>query len=531
MHKHKKAGEIFLAEKGGKNPGWACHVVNIFYFAYSLLFAWVLFASIFLNKIYPNSKALPTFLLMLVFCAFFIAAKKFLQTKEGFLQKYGNVLCVCAVLFTGTVQLINGFEMRYTPAYDMEAIFGAGIAFAQQGSILNSQHYLQYFHMFPSNLGGAFFLGCAFSVARLFAIQDYFAVALVLNVVILQSSLFLCFCILRRVFGQASAALGLLGFLVFAPFYMMGPVFYTDSLSMVFPVLGIYIYLIAKNRQKMVEKCLLYSLAGFVFGFGGLVKFTVAIALLALVFFGIFGYLTQNKKQFNVREKWRYFAHNLLLPTGLALASFALVFALFGIFVRAKNLDKARLEKEAMPLSHWLAMGLIGNGGYDEADYDRAMKLPSRTARDEANRELIKTRLSQPGLVNLAKLFTRKAIRCFGDGSYDLAIFLDDNPHKNAAVHQFVLPGGTYHSFYRYFSQGVYFALFALGLAAAAKAAFAPKKNGTVFNFFVPWLCFFGLFLFLMMWETNSRYTLNYLPILLMCACAFSLPKKHGMAR
>lgn len=483
-------------------------LTRIFYILYALCFGGVLFCCVFANVVYPYD-AVASLLLMAIFAAIFLLAYRLFARHVPFIKRYGALICAAVVLFTGILQLVNGFAMRYDPGYDLWAVYGGGMTWAEKGTLAGDEYYLTYFHMFPDNLGGAFLFRCLFGLSGLLGITDHYAVALVFNVLLLQASLVLCYDVLRRVAGSAAGMLALLVFVLFPPFYMMGPVFYTDLLSVVPPILALDLFFVARGQKTTGRRVALYAVMGLAVGVGAVVKFTVTIALVAV---GIASVLAPPHRA------RAHFARDVLLPLGAALAVFLLVLACWG-GVKNATLDEERLERDAMPFSHWIAMGLIGEGGYDEADYDRAMKLPTRAARAETNMELIKIRLTQPSPLDLVKLFTRKAIRCFGDGTYDLGIFLDDGPHQRAAVHELVLRDGEYYALYGQLSQGVYLGLFALSLVPPVQAALAGRRGCRALRTPAPWLCLFGLFLFLMMWETNSRYTLNYMPVLVVCAC------------
>ena len=56
-------------------------------------------------------------------------------------------------------------------------------------------------------------------------------------------------------------------------------------------------------------------------------------------------------------------------------------------------------------------------------------------------------------------------------------------------------------------------------MSALEKLLAALKKKYTEpARFMAPYIAFFGLALFLLMWETSGRYITNYIPILFICA-------------
>ncbi|MDL2214355.1 glycosyltransferase family 39 protein [Clostridia bacterium OttesenSCG-928-O13] len=477
---------------------------------FTLAFGWVFLWSVFGNKSFGYHPLVSVFLAV-GFAALLLFLWRLLARFAPFWRRWGRLVCLGAMAVLGAAQLAIGLALRFTPSYDMDAIFGGGIYWAENGTLATSDYYMAYFHMFPNNMGGLFLLRCVFGAARFLGATDYFAVAVALNVLLMQAAVYLSWDLTRRAFGPMVAAFCLLLFVVFVPFYMMGAVFYTDLLSVVFPILMLDLFLIGKKQKTSAKKWAVFLLLGLVCGVGTLVKLPSVIAFLAIVVAALAGIRRPPLKEYLAKT---------LLPLAASALVMALVLGLFQLFVTGRTLDDERLEKESMPLSHWVAMGLMGEGGYDEADYDRAMKLPSKTAREEVNRQLIITRLTQPSLAELGALFTRKAVRCFGDGTYGLSIFLDDGPHHWSTLHDFVLFEGKHYSLYSHFCQGLYLGVFSLVLAGAAKASLRMGKTWRFYRFPAPWIALFGLLLFLLLWETNSRYTLNYMPVLFVCAAA-----------
>lgn len=481
---------------------------RIFLGVFSLIFGWIFLHSLLLNKSYGYSP-----LYSLGICAaslvFWVCLFRLLQKFPDFWRRHSMKICLLVMAVTAGIQIAVGLYMRYVPSYDLDAIYGGGIAWAQTGDIRLNEYYMAYFHMFPNNLGALSLFRCIFGICGVLGVQDYFAAAVVLNVALVQGAVFCTFRIVRRLLGHTKAVFSLLLFCIFLPFYAMGAVFYTDLLSVLFPVLLYDLYLQARDQKTKPQKMALWALMGLVAGVGTLIKLTSILMLLAIFIGHLLAFLKDRKPRLS----------HLIQPVLVCTAVLASVLVLFQWQVSGRILQPQRLEKEAMPFSHWVAMGLINEGGYDEADYDRAMKLPSKTAREQVNRELILTRLTQPSLPELGALFTRKALRCFGDGTYGLSIFLDDGPVRWGFVHDAVLFEGKYFSVYRHMAQGQYLSIFALALAGAVQALVSVKKGRRIYQNPTPYIALFGLFCFLMLWETNARYTLNYMPVLFLCAC------------
>ena len=105
--------------------------------------------------------------------------------------------------------------------------------------------------------------------------------------------------------------------------------------------------------------------------------------------------------------------------------------------------------------------------------------------------------------------------KCFCNGTYDLGVFLGDNPQQMTVLQKFLCPEKVEYNNYRHLCNGVELGLFLLSLLGSA--ALCVKKQ-VDYRALVPPLCILGLAMFLCLWETNARYIVNYLPMLALCA-------------
>ena len=80
-------------------------------------------------------------------------------------------------------------------------------------------------------------------------------------------------------------------------------------------------------------------------------------------------------------------------------------------------------EEEAysyqMPYTHWLMMGLTGDGGFNLDDVKYTQSFPNIDEKKAANIEVIKQRLSDYGFIGTIKHMTNKSVHnTWGDGTY-----------------------------------------------------------------------------------------------------------------
>ena len=128
----------------------------------------------------------------------------------------------------------------------------------------------------------------AFKAVAWLGITDYYAIAMMFNALLAAATVLLITLICKRLFGVSQSVMVLIFVLMSPPFYFIASTFYTDSLSMVFPVLIVYLYLryldSGANTKKRVISAVLLGLSCAV---GMLVKYTVIIALIAVILYHI----------------------------------------------------------------------------------------------------------------------------------------------------------------------------------------------------------------------------------------------------
>lgn len=468
-------------------------LLKAFFIVFSLCFGLLLINVLFNNQAFSFDPWV-CFPLMLLFCGIFIALYYFFdRIKEWFSKKECYILIIFCTI-TAIIQLVCGTVLRYDPLWDLEAIYGGGIEWAETGSI---EKHMDYFCMFSNNLGGLTVFKILFSFCRLFSVTDYYTAALFFTTILVQLTV-LCTCaVAKRLCGAAGEAAVLCMYVLTVPFFFMGAVFYTDVLSMLFPILTYYLYLKAKESEK--KRFIWWIAMAAAAAVGMLIKMTAAIALIAIVIQEIFS--GSRKRVFEM--------------AGISAVVVVCIFAAFHALIYPSLIDPERAEERGMPYSHWIVMGLHGNGAYNGEDYARAQALPNKTERSRANAELIPQRIRENGVGGMLELFVRKSVRCFGNGTYALSDFLDDRPQQRGTLHEFVLYDGKDYALYSRFCQGVHTALMLLAVISGAFAAVYARRRDEPF---VPQLSVFGLFLFLLMWETSARYIQNYMPLLFLSA-------------
>lgn len=485
-----------------------CSAFSSFFIKAFLILFCVVFTIIFVSVVFFNNEYKLSPLILLLIIAFnmtvMLVIYRILYKHVSSVERYYKLIVASGLIVLFVVNLIMGRVLRFIPIFDLGAVFTGAKNWAATGNFIehmNPTCYKNYFYYFPNNLGGMAFLFLAFKTASLCGAVDYFAIATTANALLIAATVLLTVLICKRLFGITQSIMALIFVLISPPLYMIATVFYTDSLSIIFPVLVVYLYLTYINSNNKTKKILLACIIGLCSALGMLIKFTVVIALIAVVIHHIF----------TKGIVWS-------IPiAALSVTVIAVVFTLFNSYFYSAHLDKAKAEKLNIPHSHWVMMGLGGNGRYNGHDLEFTLSFENKEEQRAAINNRIKRRISSRGFLGIMSLFFNKGIIIFGDGTYALSDFLDDNPINDTSLHSFVLYEGEHYKIYSYACSGTYFSILFFILASSYGALI--RKRCAKVNM-LPLLCVFGIMLFLMMWEVTGRYVVNFIPLIFVSAAS-----------
>ena len=365
-----------------------------------------------------------------------------------------------------------GLFLRFKPDFDIEAVYQGAIEWVQTGTFAK---YYDYYYHFPNNLGAMTFLHFFFSIASFLGFEDYFLVGMIVNSILSILTMMVVSLILKHISGAKQAVFALVIFAVYLPFYFIAPVFYTDSLSMLFPVLFYYLYLKLKDTSYNKKFFLICILMGLAASIGMKIKFTVVIMVIAVAI------------DMFINSNWK----KAISANAVVCSVILICFAVFNVYIYSYHLDRERARQDNDPYVHWVMMGLKGSGGYNPDDYlfTRSFKDPDE--RKAAIIQEIKRRISEYGPDGMFKFLTKKSVKCFGDGTFGLDDFLADREDKNV-LHSFVISEGDKYELYRHICEAILFTLMLFMVLLALKYFFSKEKN----IYLAPLVAVFGIFLF-----------------------------------
>lgn len=338
----------------------------------------------------------------------------------------------------------------------------------------------------------------------------------VINCLSANAALWLLYAAAKRLCGAKNALFFLVCSAVLVPFWAYTPIVYTDTITLAFPI-GIMVLWL---KLRAVLTCdaaqtppygwhgtlLRAALLGILCGIGATLKVTVIIALAAVLLDAV------------LCLPWR----RALAVCGAAAAGCIVCMAMLGALVQHTPLLPAYDKNLAIPYTHWVMMGLHGDGGYYDPDYGLTMTEDTYEGRVALNWREIGARVQAFGPVGLLHHAADKLSFTWGDGMYYAPRKLSIWPMSQTPLHRFLLPGAPLYGVACYAFTGLQIAML-LGISVGAWRAWRRKEHSAT----VLRIAVFGLALFLLVWETRSRYLVNFLPLIALCGCTALCPRKE----
>lgn len=400
---------------------------------------------------------------------------------------------------------------QVTPTWD----FGDVITAAQQISVGEPISYTMYFEIYPHNLRPAILIGTFMKLFKGAPWSFY-----LLNILSISASIAAMYFVVKKAFGVRNAAMAMLLALLTSPLYLYAPIVYTDTLSLPYPMISLCFWMKwreASCRGK-VEKQVLYSfLMAVISAVGYLIKPVAAIVLLAALSEQILAWaLTRGKNAFK----------HMLISLLTALSAILLIIGSFFAYAHAKGYTKNISKDNAFPYVHWIMLGMNrpwyeggtsdGYGGFSGADYKYTKSFINTEARKVADLARIKERLNDFGVKGYTQFLLKKLEWTWTDPTYYALVKLSRSPIYNTIFHQLVLPNnqGT-HIPYLSGAQIVHSLTLAMMLFGVVRAIYTRKMAGLRSVMVMSCL---GIMLFLLVWETRSRYLTYMIPVFIVMA-------------
>lgn len=425
-------------------------------------------------------------------------------------------LVLIAVILVGffCAQVTIAASLYLFPGWDAGAVLGNAFGLAN-GSLKTIS--ADYFAKYPNNIVLALVLTAFSHLMLLLGVTDLLLASVVLNVAILLSGVLLTYLVAGRMVGTGAAIFSLLPSLVFVVVSPWIAVPYSDTFGLPFTVLLIYLYLRARSAARMWRQMFLWAAIGLVGVVGYNIKPTVVFVLVGIVGVTLALMIFGHKDR---RQIWSGLASVLVVVGVFGAGSAALTYFERGAAVIPFDVKN---NSEAVSFTHFLKMGAQGHGLFNEQDVRETLAIADPDERFLNGIDVYKQRVEAMGPVGYADFLSRKARWTFGDGTFFMwsegLVASQDDPFlskdpTSRAVQDYLWVKGDNFPFTTAVWQSFWFVV--LFLVAAP----VVLRGGRLFTSpaAIMRISLLGLFLFLLLFETRSRYVYLYVPFFILLA-------------
>lgn len=354
------------------------------------------------------------------------------------------------------------------------------------------QHYLERY----SNQWGIFLLQSAlYKASALLGGGIKRAVLMAVNILAFQLSYYLTYKTAQLVFKKEKQKTLAVLLMVMCPvMYAYTCVFYTDTLSMPFSMLTLY-FAVRAIKETDRRRFLIFTLiSAFSAAAGYSLKGSVAVIGVAAVIYMLF--------KSGIKRTAVYL-------TAFVIAFLSVNTAVSQIMYSTGAVTEEGVEEYGFPMTHWVMMGLKGRGGYNEEEFRYTFEISGQEEKKEANIEAIKNRLEDYGISGTLNHIYKKIQYTWEGGTYQSTKQFENSPDG--------IFKGFFSSSYIFMSACFAFQCVIILFMLFSFWGGALKKSTD--EICLMRIAQLGIFLFLLIWETRSRYMLNVLPVYFLIAC------------
>jgi integral membrane protein (TIGR03766 family) len=324
-----------------------------------------------------------------------------------------------------------------------------------------------------------------------------------LNLVFIDTAAILLYKATKQLYGVKNAYLV---FYLYMFLFMLSPwimVPYTDQISLFLTTVVLYFY----SKLKSISGITLFLtviVIGTIIGISFLIKPSSIVYIIALAIVEVLKCCKESN-----------FSFNTIIITSLILSSFFLPLVSFKYYMN--NQDVVKIDSNrAMPWTHFVMMGLTGNGGYNFNDIKRDQAITDPILRKESNRDVIMQRLAEHKTAGYIKFLVQKHFNNTDRGDFgwgrDGTPQIPEKRSKNSIqtfLRDTYYQQGKKTNVLRFYMQIIWIVVL-VGLMGSFKIN--SKKYDTLCGK----LTIVGAFLYLLLFEGGrSRYLIQYLPFFL----------------
>ena len=369
-------------------------LLKIFGCVFAIMTGYIVYINIFSNygRLFPMNR-----IIVMAGGIFIVALMLVLVKVFKYLQN--RTLIIISFISLGIIILLQSIFIIYCkvePSWDFGVIFNDAYNIAN--SVFELPEY--YYKYYPNNLGVLILYVIIFRIVNIFTTDKsiYLLVGSLFNMFMINASIITMYMLVKKVFNLKFATLFSILSCLILPLYSYAPIFYTDTITMVFPVLML-LFLVNYIKGKRRGNILYLFGIGIVAAVGVILKTNIIIPLVAIIIY----ILCRNK-----------FIKGIIINM-LIIVAFLGVFSAYKM--AANYVMPIDYNDSGLPMVHWVMMGLKNNGGFNREDVDFTSSFENREEAQKADIEVIKERLSNYGFKGYIEFINRKIKFTWNDGT------------------------------------------------------------------------------------------------------------------
>lgn len=445
---------------------------------------------------------LPALLLLL--CALFFTLRESRARRAPMSDRRFYLVISAVFLAVFAAQLFIVDHIWINTGWDVRTIMDAAYELVTQPEL--GAQSLYYLSVYPNNLIVVYLSAFMFRIGTVIFPHNPYLFSFVCSAFSVCVSVYLAVLCVYKLSG--SRRLTVAGIVIGVPLIALSPwivIPYTDTFGMIFPAATLFCLVFCR------KKYLKLGVAAALCALGYQIKPTNIIPLIALVLVGGCYLLGDAVRHRPWLRRAGAAVLALLIGAGIAFGAAALI----------KSDDAIVLDAdEQTPLSHFLNMGFnrSSHGMFSYEDVLFSATFSDVASRSQANFESFKARVSDMGIVGLARHFAQKTVSNYNDGTFSWGReggFYDYVPPERGAL------DGALRGFY--YNHGENYSSFAfieqcLWLLVLLCLCFNALPGGGRGADYVS-MCLMGQSLFLLLFECRARYLYMFSPLFVVMAC------------
>lgn len=460
---------------------------NVILISLIIMVSYVIYRAIFdIYQPIENLKPIVIIVGTITLIMVLITIKKLINKLN---KKQIKILAIVITILFFIGLCIFGNILTSVPTYDLSRVINEVNNMLDNSGKFTPDGYLaKYTHQIPVAIMiyGIYKLGLFLKIS----VQNLNTFAIIVNSMFITISAYFTYLSVKKVSNEKNGLLTLIFFVLNPIFYMYSSYYYTDTMCIPFASIGIYLYICStKNENKKIQ-ILELLLSGLLIAIGCKIRVVAAIVLIAMILVNILQ--KQKAKQ---------------IATKIGFLCIGFIIGIIGFKLITIPFDTITDKKYRVPGTQYLAYGLNkdSDGKFNGIDHDHIQSYNTYEEKVNENIKMIFERIKKLGPSGLLELWSQKLAVTWSNGSYDSLGKYRNVEDVNFSYSYFA---GNRRIFFLYILQ--IFKVTSMILLLFATIYELKNKKENKYDFIL--IAIFGGFLFYIFWEALMRYSLSFLP-------------------